>query len=86
MFSEEITHALLLHANDLNALFLDDILEMISQRGWNIVSLEKAFQDPSWRQTLLQHLEWLVEKPATLNCQSIDHLLEAYHVFSEKES
>ncbi len=32
-FSEEVPHTLLLHANDLNALYLDDIFQMIHECG-----------------------------------------------------
>lgn len=42
-YPQEITHSLLLHANDLNALYWKDILEMLQKDGWNIVSPEKAF-------------------------------------------
>ena len=46
-------HTLLLHVNDLNALFLDDVLAAIKESGWKIVSPEDAFQDTSWYENLL---------------------------------
>lgn len=84
LFDKDITHVLLLHANDLNALFLEDILEMINEKGWKVVSPEQAFTDPLWRKMLIERHELFPEKPASLNERSIDQVLEAYCVFSEK--
>jgi peptidoglycan/xylan/chitin deacetylase (PgdA/CDA1 family) len=38
-------HTLLLHENDIAALFLDNLIETIYKQGWEIVSPEIAFQD-----------------------------------------
>jgi hypothetical protein len=56
---DNIKHSLLLHANDINALFMDDILDMIKQEGWNIVSPESVFTDPVWRKNTFKKLEIL---------------------------
>lgn len=76
LFSEEISHVLLLHANDLNALFLDDILSMIREKGWRIISPEEVFKDPSWRGVLLNQTKMIPKSPSSLNCQAIDELLK----------
>jgi peptidoglycan-N-acetylglucosamine deacetylase len=39
-------HVLLMHENDLAALFLDDLLKHIRSNGWKIISPEQAYQDP----------------------------------------
>lgn len=53
---ETIKHSLLLHANDINALFMDDLIEMIKKEGWTIVSPEYVFDDPSWRKDKAKNL------------------------------
>ena len=40
------THMLLLHENDLAALFIDDAVVALRQAGWTIVSPDEAFVDP----------------------------------------
>lgn len=39
-------HILLLHENDLAALFLDDLLQLLKDRNWKIISPEEAYTDP----------------------------------------
>jgi len=39
-------HILLLHENDLAALFLDDLISFLRGEGWEIISPENAYQDP----------------------------------------
>jgi len=80
-FSEKITHTLLLHANDLNALFLEEILSMIKGAGWNIVSPETAFSDVSWRVKILDNPEFITDKPPSLDCSEIDKLLDDENIF-----
>jgi peptidoglycan/xylan/chitin deacetylase (PgdA/CDA1 family) len=36
---------LLLHENDLNALCLSDVINALRERGWEIVSVEEAYQE-----------------------------------------
>lgn len=75
-YPEDVVHTLLLHANDLNALYLDDVLTMIEENGWTLVDPELAFADPSWKETF-----YLEAMPPTLNTQTIDLYLDRYHVF-----
>lgn len=79
---EEVTHTLLLHANDLNALYLKDILKMIKSLNWNLVSPEKAFEKGQWREASYK-LNFIGNKPKTLDCKQIDLLLEKNKVFKE---
>lgn len=39
-------HVLLLHENDLSALFIDDLIMMLRSNGWEIISPEEAYKDP----------------------------------------
>ncbi len=80
---QDITHTLLLHANDINALYLDDILNMIKESGWDIVSPEMAFQDLSWK-SKVENFERLGDDPATLNYASINDRLEKANVFTKR--
>ncbi len=79
----KITHTLLLHANDLNSLFLDDLLMMIEDSNWNIVSPEKAFFDVSWRSFFIDHPSKLSNHPPFLDCSEIDRLLLEENVFTK---
>ncbi len=39
-------HVLLLHENDLAALFIGDLIKFLKHKGWQIISPEEAYQDP----------------------------------------
>ena len=39
-------HVLLLHENDLSALFLGDLLSHLKKNGWKIISCREAYLDP----------------------------------------
>ena len=39
-------HVLLLHGNDITALFIDDLVQHIRSKGWKIISAEEAYSDP----------------------------------------
>ncbi|MDP8913639.1 MAG: polysaccharide deacetylase family protein [Pseudomonadota bacterium] len=39
-------HVLLAHENDLQALFIGDLVKALRARGWTIVSPDEAFSDP----------------------------------------
>jgi peptidoglycan/xylan/chitin deacetylase (PgdA/CDA1 family) len=43
-------HVLLLHENDLAALFLDDLIQFLEDKGWKIISPEEAYTDPIARE------------------------------------
>lgn len=38
-------HVLLLHENDLAALYIDDLVNILQTRGWKIISPQLAFED-----------------------------------------
>ncbi len=41
-----VQHTLLIHHSLLNALFLNDLLEMFENKGWRLIDAAPAFEDP----------------------------------------
>jgi peptidoglycan/xylan/chitin deacetylase (PgdA/CDA1 family) len=39
-------HVLLLHENDMSALFIGDLIQHIKSKGWKIIPVEEAYNDP----------------------------------------
>jgi len=48
LFDREIPQILLLHANDLNAHFLESLLAALRQRGYSFIDLETALEDDAY--------------------------------------
>ena len=46
MFGYQVKHTLLVHFNLLNALFLNDVIEMLKAKYWQLIDAEDAFTDP----------------------------------------
>jgi len=44
-------HILLIHHNLLNALFLDDLIQMFKAKGWKLINADKALNDPIFKLT-----------------------------------
>lgn len=44
-------HTLLVHHNLLNALFLDDVIQMFKDKGWKVIDADAAFKDPVFQKT-----------------------------------
>ena len=44
--NRKVKHVLLLHENDLAALFIGDLIAHIRKQGWKVISIEEAYQDP----------------------------------------
>ncbi|QFT53249.1 polysaccharide deacetylase family protein [Microbulbifer sp. THAF38] len=51
-------HILLLHEMDISALFIGDLVQRLRQGGWEIISLEEAYQDPIAQYQLPQPLKY----------------------------
>ena len=49
LFGRDVAHTLLLHANALNAEYVDDLAAMLRRRGYRFVSLEEAVADDAYR-------------------------------------
>ena len=48
LFGDEIKQTLLLHANALNADYLDELAAMLARRGYAFIALEAALRDPAY--------------------------------------
>jgi peptidoglycan/xylan/chitin deacetylase (PgdA/CDA1 family) len=49
IFGREVTQTLLIHANDINADCLDEMLKRLTERGYGFVSLDEAMSDPAYQ-------------------------------------
>ena len=49
IFGREIPETLLIHANDLNADCLDELLKRLGARGYRFVTLDQAMSDPAYQ-------------------------------------
>jgi len=49
VLGRSIPHTLLIHYDLINAQFLADVVVMFKKRGWQIISAERAFEDPVYR-------------------------------------
>jgi peptidoglycan-N-acetylglucosamine deacetylase len=49
IFGREITQTMLLHANDINADCLDEMLRRLAARGYRFVTLDEAMSDPAYQ-------------------------------------
>ncbi len=48
---KHINHTLLLHHNLAAALFIDDLIKMFKERGWEIIPVSKAYEDSIYKKT-----------------------------------
>jgi len=85
LLKRPFVHVLLLHQNDLNALFLNHIVALIRKKNWVIVSPDKAFNNPipyldKFANTKIQ----LFRTHNLLTTKHIDDTLASYLVFTEE--
>ena len=45
ILNRSVKHVILLHTNEINAVFLPDIIDMFKSKGWKIISPEEAYND-----------------------------------------
>jgi peptidoglycan/xylan/chitin deacetylase (PgdA/CDA1 family) len=58
LFIRNIPHILLLHANRLNADYLDDLLERYQQLGYTFTDLETTLEDPAYQSKITKFSNW----------------------------
>ena len=87
----EVKQILLLHANELNADHLDDLIRMMKRRGYSFITLEQALKDKAYGLPDAQSpkgLSWLhrwmlakgqVMKPEPREPDFITQLFKTYH-------
>ncbi len=49
LFGRNIRHVLLVHANNLNADWFDEVAASMKKRGYSFITLEKALEDPAYK-------------------------------------
>ncbi len=49
IFGREVKQILLIHANFINADYLDDLAKMLKKRGYKFISLEEALKDEAYK-------------------------------------
>lgn len=47
-FGRSPKHVMLLHEMDATVMYLEDLVKGLRSRGWTIISIEEAFQDPMY--------------------------------------
>jgi len=78
IFGREVTQTLLIHANDINADSLEEMLARFSARGYRFVSLDEAMKDPAYqtKDTLVSRYGptwlWRWMKSTGLNIRAAD--------------
>jgi peptidoglycan-N-acetylglucosamine deacetylase len=82
ILKKRFVHILLLHQNDLNALFLNDIVALLGQKEWEIVPAERAYDSalpfPSkFGSTKVS----LFKKVHSLSTDYVDQVLSEHRVF-----
>jgi peptidoglycan/xylan/chitin deacetylase (PgdA/CDA1 family) len=82
VLKRDFAHVLLLHQNDLNAIFLEDIVHLIKEKHWEIVSPEKAFDNPiPYLSKFANTKVRLFKGVPSLSIQHVDEVLLTYRVF-----
>lgn len=58
LFGRNISHILLLHASQLNADFLDELIRMYIKHGYRFISQQEALADPAYREKITRFGDW----------------------------
>ena len=58
LFGRNINHTLLIHANFLNAQYLDRLLTIYEELGYSFISQEEAISDPAYQSPVTKFGDW----------------------------
>lgn len=58
LWERNIKHILLLHANKINAEYLDELAEMYQQHGYDFISLQEALTDEVYQEEISRYGDW----------------------------
>ncbi len=58
LFGRNINHTLLIHANFLNAQYLDQLLALYKELGYSFISQKEAVQDPAYETEVTKFGDW----------------------------
>jgi len=83
-YTKEFVHVLLFHQNDLNLLYLEDIIGMIEEKGWEIVTPESAFDPQTYELARFVSVKGgMSTTPPSLSLKHIDQVIADYQLFRE---
>jgi len=58
LLGRNVKHILLLHANAINADYLDDLAERYKKLGYSFISMQEALQDPAYQKEITKYNNW----------------------------
>lgn len=58
LFQRNITHVLIIHANALNASYLDELIHMFQRNKYTFITLEEALKDPAYKTEITKFGPW----------------------------
>ncbi len=58
LFERNIAHTLLIHANLLNADYLDEVAKLFKEHGYNFVSQEEVLKDSAYSSPVTKYGDW----------------------------
>ena len=58
LFSRNISHILLIHANKINADYLDELAAMYQSHGYQFVTLAEALEDKAYQHPITRYGDW----------------------------
>ncbi len=89
LFDKPIKHTLLIHENDLNGMFLEDILSAYIKNGWKLVDAKEAIEQPAFNvklSTLKNNDGFLIAKEFLVNLKAKTIGLNSYdYKYLDKE-
>ena len=72
LYGRDIKHVLLLHVGAFDAVMLPQLIDLLKQRGFKLVTLHQAEKDPAYRSDPDMGLKW----GGTL----LEQMIEARHL------
>lgn len=76
LFGRPIRHVLLLHANEINAEYFDDVVAIYKRHGYRFITLDEALTDPAYREadrfTGASGVSWLYRWDWTRGRKQVD--------------
>ena len=58
LLGRNMDHVLLIHANYLNAMYLDDLLDIYKKKGYTFTTLEEVMKDPAYQLEVTYFGNW----------------------------
>ncbi len=58
LLGRNVKHILLLHANAINADYLDDLARRYKEHGYSFISMKEALEDPAYQKEITKYNNW----------------------------